>query len=299
MKTSGDREALALALLTIGMSEGKKRLFRFAQAQRRGMPADPADVDAIADAFRLILKGEDPKKALQLDGKRHQGRAKLSTSAIRKDLPLSVEVERLRAAGLTLERAVGEVSRRTGFSETKLEHVYKRDHVAASRSVPQRPSMPDAGTVSVLYAAFGCSCRSAWSFASNRQLVSASSISCRPQETASSASAPAPMTERINSRSSRAWEAVATAGAAWRTGSAVSALKMRSASRSESCLRHALFRLRRKGGAASRKTAGKPLVYLAIPDRVPCDRRGKWSRAPASRINAGRAIAPADGSTYV
>jgi hypothetical protein len=62
---------------TRDMSDGQWRLWLFVDAVRRGAAPDPGDISALADAFREILAGVDPKKALGIEGKPHQGRSEL------------------------------------------------------------------------------------------------------------------------------------------------------------------------------------------------------------------------------
>jgi hypothetical protein len=55
-----------------------------------------------------------------------------------------------------------------------------------------------------------------------------------------------------------------------------------------------MVRLKRRGCARSCKVAGKPLVYLAVPDCAPSDGRGRWIGAPAAHIDAGATITGSD-----
>jgi len=58
--------------------EGKALLERFIEAVEIGQAPEVADMDELATAFKKILQGESPKKALNLQGKQSQGQKEKS-----------------------------------------------------------------------------------------------------------------------------------------------------------------------------------------------------------------------------
>ena len=136
------RESIA----AMRLSAGQMRLWRFADAARRGVAPDPVDVQALAVAFRAILKGVDPKKALAIGGKQHQGRRELTASEADVDLPSSVDVQRYRDVGMTRDDAVAKVAGETaGKRFDKVMRLYKRDGHAARQILAMIEALdPDA-----------------------------------------------------------------------------------------------------------------------------------------------------------
>jgi hypothetical protein len=107
------------------MNEGQKRLWRFKDAVSRGVAPAPADMRALARAFESILKGADPKPALGIAGKRYQGRSEITVAEQNRELHLVIEIEQLRAQGMSKLDAIDAVEQNNHGRH--LEHLHRRD----------------------------------------------------------------------------------------------------------------------------------------------------------------------------
>lgn len=106
---------------------GAARIRRFAAAVERGEPPAAEDMTAIATAFRAILGGADPKKALSVEGKK--GRPRKTEG-----LDIAVAVERLIRAGMTPGLARGNVCNEHDIEEDTVRRALKR-HGEVARGI--------------------------------------------------------------------------------------------------------------------------------------------------------------------
>lgn len=82
-KPPGEKVSLTReALLTFGLLEGEKVLWRFCDAVNHNKAISETDLRIIATAFQKILDGEAPKKALNLEGRPRGRKAKTAKEAV-------------------------------------------------------------------------------------------------------------------------------------------------------------------------------------------------------------------------
>jgi len=110
------------------LSPGKRRLARIAFRIRQDVDVlDREDLDFIATAFEQILEGIEPKRALGIVEKQHQGRANLTASEADRRMKYALAVEQYRRAGMKRDAAVERVADEFGLSFSTIEDHYKRD----------------------------------------------------------------------------------------------------------------------------------------------------------------------------
>ena len=109
-----------------GETAGERLLRNFCNAVSRGETPDKAILVSMADSFRRIRRGEDPKKALDIE--RTRGRKKPISA--RETLPyvsIVCAVLRLRQRdGMTYEDAVGKVAADNAISYKTAQRYYKQ-----------------------------------------------------------------------------------------------------------------------------------------------------------------------------